>query len=339
MAGLLRSWSRWLLPTVIGLVVGLSVWSWNRQPTSTLMAYAPVPPGAQVGLGFTDQRDQRFTTVAGQPCPAWRMHLRINPSLESPGPNWTMFEGDHLGSGYELHWLPERLVLQVIRSPDVVLGSLALPKMPGEVAFVRRGLRVQVWIDGRTRLSCLDPGGMTPLPITWGFRAAGNLGMSNISLYDDRDLLDPAECAALEWLSSPSELPRDIRHNALLMVRYALLAERDHAGQALAWATHAVQRIGTDHPDAAALTTWLRAAAQDPSWAQSAISHSSRDSAGCSRAPSASQAARGTRPKGGSASRATRVAAKDAERSAAGWPWGNALRIAVLACSTFMAAA
>ena len=221
-----------------------------------------------------------------KPCPAWRMHLRFAPGLLPPGPPWTMFEGDHIGSGYELHWFPERFTLQIVRAPDkILLGSAVLRRFPDEVVFVRRGLRLQVWIDGQTVLSCLDPAGTTPLPIAWGIHAAGELGSSSLSLHDDRLLLDRHEKNALTWTTATPANAEDEYLPPLLKVRRALLANPATAsaealisrafgaglknpvlvGQRPATLSHipatqgadTVSSLGADHPDQASLLAWL----------------------------------------------------------------------------------
>jgi hypothetical protein len=183
------------------------------------------------------------------------MQLRIDPTLRPPGPTWMMFEGDH--AGYELHWLPEQFILQVMRAPDVLLGSVRLRRLPTEVVFTRRGLRLYVRVDGDEVLSCLDPGGTAPLPKTWGFYVNGAMGHSDIGLHDDRDLLDAVERQALEWTTAPTSAPARWRERPLLMTRSALLAEREHAGVALALATSTVDAASHQRDGRDALRTWL----------------------------------------------------------------------------------
>lgn len=258
-----RSWSRWVLPGAVALVVVSSAWAWRHQPVSTQLEHVPLS-GSQFNQVLRDLRPERqLLSPAELACPAWRLHLRLDPGLRPPGSEWVMFEGASCGSGYELHWLPDRLSLQVIRAPDrLILGTTVLEDLPTDVVFVRRGLRLQVWINGRTRLSCVDPASSTPLPTAWGFRAAGGMGDgSSITLIDDRDLLPRNEREALAWQAGmvldgrPEHLP------ALLQVRHALLldpAQRRTAAEiALAGAFGMVLGLSPFDADQASLMAWL----------------------------------------------------------------------------------
>lgn len=258
-----RSWSRWALPGALALVVVLSAWAWRHQPVSTQLQHVQLA-GSQFNQVLRDLRPERQALPpAVLACPAWRLHLRLDPGLRPPGSEWMMFEGATSGSGYELHWLPDRLSLQLIRAPDrLLLGTLVLDDLPNDVVFVRRGLLLQVWINGRTRLNCIDPASATPLPIAWGFRAAGGIGDgSSITLIDDRELLTAAEREALAWHPGAPTSDRPERLPALLQVRHALLLdpaqERTAAEIALASAFGTVLGLPPFDADQASLMAWL----------------------------------------------------------------------------------
>ncbi len=257
-------WLRWALPAALAVVLALSAYSWWVQPENTRVCFVALPTGAQASIVLADQSPQQ-RAPEDRPCSAWRLQLRIDSAVKPPGPEWMMFEGAKPGEGYELHWLPGRLGLQVFRAGDaVLLGSATLERFPVEVVFARRGYRLTVEVDGRQVLACLDPL-PTPPPVSWGFHTAGPLGDTSISLHDDRRLLGAAESAALR--SEPRALAALLADtgradHALLRVRYALGAfdpGRNPGGmeRALEDANAAVRALGALHPDRARLQTWL----------------------------------------------------------------------------------
>lgn len=258
-----RSWARWALPGALALVVALSAWAWRQQPVSRLIDHVELY-GSQFNQVLKDRRaGQPGAATEARPCPAWRLHLRLDRDLRPPGPEWIMYEGESTASGYELHWQPDHFTFQLIRAPDrLLLGSAVLDRMPTEVVLVRRGLRLQVWVDDRIRLNCLDPASTTPLPTAWGFRASGFLGNgSSISLMDDRDLLTRQERHALFWRPSMAATTTGEDRDVMFLVRRALLLdparERTAAEIALSGAFAAVLALPPYDPDQASFAAWL----------------------------------------------------------------------------------
>ena len=96
-----------------------------------------------------------------RPTSWWSLHLRLGAASRPPGKPWILREGTQPGSGYELHWLPHLLALQVFRGPDrTLLAAVRLTRMPHTVDFVRRGPWLEVRTDAAVVLTCLDPLGL-----------------------------------------------------------------------------------------------------------------------------------------------------------------------------------
>ncbi|MBA2479374.1 MAG: hypothetical protein H0V44_01830 [Planctomycetes bacterium] len=208
---------RWLFPLAVLVIAVLSLWALKRMPAPTLVGHARVASGV--------------TLTASNPgvTTAWTMHLRLDPAAKPPGPRWILHEGKQVGEGYELHWLPEKLGLQVFRAPDrLLLGTTRLERMPRTVEFVRRGAWLVVRCDGTPRLSCLDPigaaepvraGGDDPMQ-AWGCSTIGSMGDSALTLADDQPLrrTEPGE--------DPLPVEDDPRESiALARVRDAMLID------------------------------------------------------------------------------------------------------------------
>lgn len=270
-----RTWPRWSLPGAIVLVVIVSLWSLRHQPTSTLMDHVPALFGSQVSHVLKDTRAMTQDARGSEPsCLAWRIHLHVDPSLRPPGPEWIMFEGETCGRGYELHWLPDRLALQIIRAPErLLLGTVLLKDLPEDVAFVRHGPQLQVWVNGQNRLSCIDPAGNSPAPSAWGFRATGAMkDGSSLSLFDDSARLSADEKTAALWpdaaaknspnkYTSDDDIRRFQKLPLLLQVRQALfldpLSRRSAADVALDSALASVLNKTNIDPNKNSLLSWL----------------------------------------------------------------------------------
>lgn len=217
-----RIWGRGTLPFALAAVVVASAWAWWTQPETTQLGFARIPVGARSSV-ILDNLSAPAPRNA--PCPAWRLHLRIDRGLKPPGPEWLMFEGGKPGEGYELHWAPSRLGLVLVRAPDaLLLGATVLRRFPEQVVLVRHGCRLEVWADERLVIAASDP--QAPAVATaWGFQAAGPMDDSSITLIDDRRLLSDGEKRAL--LLEPASLAplladRARPDHALLAARHAL---------------------------------------------------------------------------------------------------------------------
>jgi hypothetical protein len=189
-----RFWWRTLLVLAVAVVTVVSVWSWQVQPETTQIGFARIPGGARSSVVLSNQGAD---APRNRPCPAWRMHLRLDSGLRPPGPAWQMFEGGRPGDGYELAWQPGRLSLTLTRgNPGLVLGVTSLDRFPTQVMLTRHGFRVEVWADDLRVLSVLDPQ-TTPAATAWGFQASGPMEGSTVSLHDERARLPQVTADAL----------------------------------------------------------------------------------------------------------------------------------------------
>ena len=128
----------WFHLAVVVAIVGFSVAAVRHRPPTRLIGQAKVNAGTTLTLrdgsggypGSSSRPDVR-PTLGQDPDPltataaknrltaghrSWDMDLRLDDTIRPPGWPWTLHEGKNQGEGYELHWLPERLVLQVQRS-------------------------------------------------------------------------------------------------------------------------------------------------------------------------------------------------------------------------------
>jgi hypothetical protein len=256
-------WMSWMLPGVLMVLAMLSIWSWWVQPENTLIAFARIPIGAQSSVVLTNLSDQ---AAHADPTSAWRLQLCLDPALRAPGPEWLMFEGFKPGDGYELHWLPQELGLQLFRVQEdeiMLLASIRLERFPAQLVFARRAYRLEVWADGRRVLHVLDPL-PTPPPVAWGFKAAGSMDDSSISLHDDRRLVDDQVQAGLRL--DAADLGPLIREpgrsdHAILAVRHALAMDPEKTAGDMATALEeagaAVDALTRRDDDRAILEHWL----------------------------------------------------------------------------------
>ncbi len=222
-----RFWWRNILLLALVLVAVVSVWSWWVQPETTQLGFARIPGGASSSVVLNNLNAK---APGNQPCPAWRMHLRVDQNIKLPAAAWVMFEGGKVGEGYELAWQPQRMSLTLSRNKiaPLVLGVTSLDHLPLQIALVRHGFQLEVWADEVLTLSVLDPQ-TTPAATSWGFQAAGPME-GTISLHDDRRLLSANTAGALAGdeamlqriLSDPSA-----EHHALFLTRLALRLNTD----------------------------------------------------------------------------------------------------------------
>jgi hypothetical protein len=122
----------------------------------------------------------------------WRIYLTWDGGIRGPGYEWTMGEGKRLGEGYELHWLPGQLAVQLVRggSQPTLLAAVRLDGPPREIEWKRRGMRVQVIVDGALRIDCLDPAAPPPAR-WWAFSTTAPRDECELSLHVDRTRDDP----------------------------------------------------------------------------------------------------------------------------------------------------
>jgi hypothetical protein len=256
---------RGTLPIAFMVVALASAWSWWVQPETTRIGFAPIPGGARSSVTLSNQD---APAPHNEPCAAWRLHLRIDRSLKPPGPAWIMFEGTKPGEGYELHWLPARPSLLLVRANQpLVLGAISLDHCPEEVVLIRHGFQLEVWVDDRQVLYAVDPQAPAPTmerSTSWGFQAAGPMDDSSISLHDDRHLLAPETARALK--SDVATLrtlaaERQLSDHAVIATRYALALDPEKSPEEMATALRAasvaVQGYGSRDRDGAKLRHWL----------------------------------------------------------------------------------
>jgi hypothetical protein len=210
------------LPIACLVVLLISAWSWWVQPEQTQIGFARVPGGNQASVLITRPDSTAITDMG---TPAWRMHVRLERGIKAPGPAWVVFEGEQLGTGYELHWDPLRLALTVQRSqPPLVLGAAHVEHMPSHIAFIRHGFHLSVLVDDKTLLTLIDPQ-TTQAARTWGFQASGALEGSTLSIIDEADALSPLTRRALQGDSAAlTQILADFTHDdhALFMTQQAL---------------------------------------------------------------------------------------------------------------------
>lgn len=256
---------RWILPSVLLVVAFSNLFAWRIQPASTLVSQMWASSSATL------------SSPNPSPTVAWRLLLLLDTRAIPPGPEWILHEGRQPGEGYELHWLPRHLSLQIFRTggETMLLGSVTLKQAPGEVQFARRGLRLSVRADRNEVLSCID---LTPPPApqVWGFQAEASVGNVLVSLFDDTRYLDPSESilasADLPSLRDACADPTSEDH-ALARMRYSAALDPGKSGaalsEALAEADTAIRAMGAHHADYPSLQAWsawarLRAALADP---------------------------------------------------------------------------
>lgn len=245
-------WLIWSLVVMIG-VLALSNWSWRQKPPSTLVARTLWHSSAQ--LAFSS------------PTSAWRLVVDLPDDLTPPGPEWKLYEGAQPGQGYELHWIPARLSLQVWRTGEQLqlLGSATLDRAPRQVVFARRGLRLLVEVDSVVRIACLDlqPPGE---PSVCGAVAVTDVGGARLTLHDERRFLPPierqvmgGELASLQQLADDPEFTVGSVH-AIARVRVALMSGvRPGALADAVWreAQVALRALPLNHVDRAPLLAWM----------------------------------------------------------------------------------
>ncbi|MBA3710495.1 MAG: hypothetical protein H0W83_16950, partial [Planctomycetes bacterium] len=207
---------RWLFPMAVAAMLAISWWAFKRMPTPTLVGHERVASGVTV------------TSSSSTPSADWTIHLRLDPSMKPPGQGWILHEGKQVGDGYELHWLPEKLGLQILRAPDhLLLGTSRLSRMPRTVEFVRRGPWLMVRCDAKLVLTCLDPLGAPQRDEAaasggyqaWGCTPVGSMGDTAITVEDDRDQSDADIAADIPSEDDPRE------HDAVALVRQVLMTD------------------------------------------------------------------------------------------------------------------
>ena len=179
---------RWIHLAVLVAVIGFSGMALKSRPHSRLIGQAKVNAGTTLSL-----HDDDSETKHGYSGPAdrsaglrsWDMDLNLDLSIRPPGWPCILHEGKHPGEGYELHWLPDRHVLQVHRARpgNFLLGSCRLIDMPNHVSLQRRGGLLVVLVDGVQVLRCLDPDGpLDDMPRAWGCSTSGTLGDATLTV-------------------------------------------------------------------------------------------------------------------------------------------------------------
>lgn len=243
----------WLV-LVVALVVLVSAHlAWRVKPPSSLIDRSRARVSA--------------TLAAAVPRDTWTWRIVLDFRRGPSAVRWVLHEGAQPGSGYEIHWLPERLTFRIVIVGDQtrVLANATVPHGPRLVEVRRRGPRLGLVVDGREVISVIDA---LPAPMarTWGFQAAADLGEVVLSLYDDRRwstetdrLLIGDDQQALRdladdprWFATPT--------HALARLRLAVLVEPESG---LAWdqaqrdARVAIRALGDHHPDTASIDAWL----------------------------------------------------------------------------------
>ncbi len=243
----------WLVVVVAILVFASANAAWRLKPPSTL----------------TDRSRARVsaTLAAGVPRDTWTWRIVMDFRRGPSAVRWVLHEGAQPGSGYEIHWQPDRLTFHIAIAGDQtrLLAAVAVDHGPRLVEVRRRGPRLGLVVDGKEVLSVIDA---LPAPMarTWGFQAAADLGEVVLSLYDDRrwssdtdrilisDERDDLRAIAddPQWFATPTQ--------ALARLRLAMLVEPENG---LAWdqaqrdARAALRALGDHHPDAASIDVWL----------------------------------------------------------------------------------
>ena len=225
-----RFWWRNTLLLALILVAVVSVWSWWVQPETTQLGFARIPGGASSSVVLNNLHAK---APGNQPCPAWRMHLRMDNNLKSSGSAWLMFEGAKVGDGYELAWQPQRMSLTLSRDKitPLVLGVTSLDHVPLQIAWVRHGFELEVWADEILVLSVLDPQ-TTAAATAWGFQASGPME-GTISLHDDRHRLSVTTAGALagdEVMLGRILTDPKADHHALFLTRQVLILNNQKIG-------------------------------------------------------------------------------------------------------------
>ena len=179
---------RWVHLAVLAAVIVFSGLAIKSRPHSRLIGQAKVNAGTTLSLQDDDSETKHgysgpVDRAAG--IRSWDMDLSLDLSIRPPGWPWILHEGKHPGEGYELHWLPERHVLQVQRARpgSFLLGSCRLAAMANQVSFQRRGGLLVVIADGVQVLRCLDPDGpLDDMPRAWGCSTSGTLGDATLTV-------------------------------------------------------------------------------------------------------------------------------------------------------------
>lgn len=171
----------WFHLAVLVVVIAFTIMAVRTRPLTRLIGQAKVNAGTTLSL--RDGSDAANIKAPGHR--SWDMDLRLDSSIRPPGWPWILHEGKHPGDGYELHWLPERQVLQVQRARpgSFLLGSVRLAESPAQVSFQRRGGQLVVIADGVQVLRCLDPDGpLDDAPRAWGCSTSGTLGDATLTV-------------------------------------------------------------------------------------------------------------------------------------------------------------
>jgi len=243
----------WLVIVVTVLVFGSAHIAWRYKPPSTLI----------------DRSRARISATLAAEVPrdtwAWRMVMEFRRGPAAT--RWVLHEGAP-GSGYEIHWQPDRLAFEIfIASGDQVrlLGSAVVAHGPRLVEVRRRGLRLDITADNAEVLAVID-GLPAPATRTWGFQAAADLGEVVLSLHDDRrsssdadKVLVTGDSEQLHALAADDQYLASPTH-ALAQMRLALLADPDSGwawDQAQRDARLALRALGDSHPDAPGIDAWL----------------------------------------------------------------------------------
>lgn len=267
----------WLLPFAVAGVVLVAYVGFRQVPV-----LSQIDSASGSGATLSDNRP------GGRgPLEAWRLHLRFDQATAASAPEWILHDGrERPRPGYELHWTPQHLTLELVRYGDRValLGASRLAKAPRDVVFARRGARLTVLADGRSVIAVIDPLASSAdvelarrdrreLPIqTWGFQSDGQLGGAVVVVHDDHsadgiDLVGISGAGAEEiariW-EGRDRFAMRVEDQALLAVRRAWQADpvRSPARflSALGDAGQSCSRLPTGSPDAGPLRVWLAGA-------------------------------------------------------------------------------
>ncbi len=254
-----------VVPVVLGAVGACCWWALTHRPPGTLEKNARGSPRMILASLAGEAGTGQAAT-----CAYWRIYVRYDAGVRPPGSDWVVHEGSDTGQGYELHWLPQSLALQLHRGGTraQLLGAVRLAGMPAEIAFQRRGQRLEVLADGRQVLAVFDAAPAieardgdayaVAAPSAWGFRTRASRDECTVSLHLDRHLAAGAastgRTAAGQGLDDRSRIATD-RLRAALALDAETALERKLA--AIGSAGIAVRALGSGQPDHPRFRQWL----------------------------------------------------------------------------------
>ncbi len=253
-----------VVPVVLGAVGVCCWWALTHRPPGTLEKSTRGSQRMILASLAGESPGQAAT------CAYWRIYVRYDAGVRPPGSDWVVHEGSDTGQGYELHWLPQQLALQLHRGGTraQLLGAVRLDGMPAEIAFQRRGQRLEVLADGRPMLAVFDAAPAVEArdgdayalaaPSAWGFKTRASRDECTVSLHLDRHLATvatmPIRNATVQGVEERSRIARD-------RLRAALAIDAEHSLEkklaAIGSAGLAVRALGSGQSDLPRFRQWL----------------------------------------------------------------------------------